>query len=1259
MNTNVVINLSDLCKALEGSLSPNSEVRGQCEQYLVELHKKNGYRTAVLEVIKTTNSVNDNVRMAAAIFLKNSLKDLGNISKEETDVLLREIYNLLLYLEKKDKEIYSQLLQCIRMFVQKKYPDDFGIMNNILEDMDQRKDVRRLYVSLYCLKLIFKQLKLRKRELRETFEKTINTYYYPLVKCVVDLYSADINSTEVSEILCVISKLYYYIYECSIHKNEIILESIDHFFALFDQILKSEIKIENYIDDEQHLKTVPQYKCKRIVLNIVITFIAKFVNKNYNNYANELTQKICEIFLSKWVAVYYEDIILALNNYHKDKRTLTNECLCLLLQGLSYGLESADVYNVYIKSNIDFIIRNIVFPILCYSTKEMEDVLFDEYNYAVNIFNSFSFTDTKSYASDFLKDLTRYRGTKHIPQLCQFCETVLNTYNTNYSQIYAAFQNSEANTMNNSNVAANCLEQNQEALLNNEFCKYKFGALKILECISSRLCDKKRNMNIEDFLKTYIENDLDSKHVLLCHESIVLYCTFIRKCTSIVDENRLLYNYQVVLNHMGSSSLLLRATSAAYMRHFFKFKNARLKAVIIESIPVLIKRMLSIIKEAKFELILMSLESLTYSFKDYITPYINDVVATLCNSYVHLVKKKDEEVSKRNALRNAAMNSGWTHELVDTTAAGLVGDVARFDDYKKGNSFMDEEDEEDEDLNSACMSILTAILNLLESVDEENKAEIYKSTLPWLYVVIDESFKMPTFEHFEEAIVLLTNITYYLDIDQGMYLRFERLFDIYYFNDDEEMKKQELEFMRANQDYILSPFFDAPFRKTDPLYEFILDVSYAVGFIDNLCSKNVEQFVTLHSTSHSIKYVHMIFRLAVEAWKQKVRRSSMKLLFVLFEGNVHIKGIDELLAPVLNLVHHGLLENDRMLKEIKEKEEEDNRKKEEKKHNASLIDQNRGKGGEQNSDLDYDSDDTMESELYGDDILSATVIEHMKQLLYAIIVYDTDNFFYHFTNNGAISYILSFISVLDNVKHNKTRRMYILAMSRILQKVESPHIAPHVPDLNAFIVNLTLMANTYYENKQVADKMSSSDESEDTIDCNSEMEIDDNEDATNEKACKLIKKLEDIKRKNMAAVTQNNAPADMAAANVPGSGYFDASNANTNNAATLCADDASKKQQDNNLKQLLKKEDIDEDSVDDDEDSDYEYDDSSEDSDDDERVGLFDELNAFQMVHDIVTGFYQKYQNLYNAEVVQKLQNLCHSEAQDAMKKLQEEESNK
>ncbi|CRG98030.1 importin-7, putative [Plasmodium gallinaceum] len=1170
---NELLSTQKLCEVLEGSISDSKEKRSQCEEYLKQITKLDGYINVILNIVKSNNVVDDNIRISASIFLKNSIKNnYDRLKKEEISALTKSIYESLLYLEMKDKQLYIQLFEIMKILIHNNFPEYFYILDNILEDINQRKDVRKLYVSLYCLKLIFKKLKIKKKENNELYTEILNKYFYPLINCLYDLSSLDINNNDVSEILSIICKIYYYVNDSYLIKEVIILEYMDNYFSLFDFILKNEIVVPNYIEDQNYLKKLPQFKCKRIVLDIITRLFSRYVNTNYNKFNNDITKKFCEIFLNKWLCPLFEDFIIILQSYHKNKKTLTDECLVFVLQGLSYGVENSLIYKNYIKNNVDFLVRNIIFPILCYNQDDIEKVIYDEYDYTINIFNTYVVEDKKASASSFIKDLTRYRGLKHISDLFLLCENIISTYNENYNMIY------NNNNIYNSNNNEKENQNDMETLLGNDFCKYKYGALKILECLYNRLCDKKRNMNIEEFLKTYVENDLNSPNYLLCYQSIVTYCCFIKKVQHFSDLNNLLRNYEIILNHMSSSSLLIRVASASYIKKFFKIKNDFLKNAIIKTIPILIERLLNVIKEIKCEYIVMTLDNLAYTFKDYITPYVNDVIIALCSSFVYLINKKDVEENGNNSLEHNLRNNGdnMNENSIIKQKYGM--------NEKKGKKTENEE----LDLNSVILSILTAILSLLDSVDEGNKEEIYKNTVSYLYVVVDETFKSPSIDYLEEALSLLTNITYYLDIDEQVYLRFEKLYDIFYFNSDEDLKMQEINLIRSNPQLILSTDLIMNEKNNDAyFYDFIFDFSFSIGVFDNIISKATEYFVNMYSQTYSMKYIHMVYRLGIFALHSKIIKGSCKLFFILFEATVKIRGVDELIIPVLTAFSLKIFKHDEV---------------------TTIMDKKK-----KDSIGNNDETESICSE-YDEDILSKTSIEYIKNLFYAIIIYDVDKFFLFFNNMNKTNYILLFLSNLSDVKINNTRKLYLLAMSTILENIHNSNISMHINEVNSFILNLVNVANSYYENKNTKEASEKSyDTDTSSVDDNSEVDIDENEDATNEKAFKLIKTIEALEKKNDLKIKLKD-------------------NVDLENLDNVV-------QKDNNYNNEVENN-FNEEDDDDDDDAYYDYDDCSDYSTDEYRKGFFDDINAFKILYDATSNFYSKYENTYNNEVLNKIKYL-------------------
>ncbi|CAA9986129.1 importin-7, putative [Plasmodium knowlesi strain H] len=1222
MNTN--LSTEKLCEVLEGSISASKEKRTQCEEYLKQVCKVEGYIQVILNIVKSANIVDDNIRISALIFLKNTIKNnYETLKKEEISGLTKDIYEIFLYLEMKDKQIYMQLFEIMKVLINNSFPEHFVILDNILNDVNQRKDVRRLYVSLYCLKLIFKKLKIRKKKNNELYTEMLNKYFYPLINCLYDLSSLDINNNEVSEILCIICKIYHYVNDNFFINEVIILEYMDNYFSLFDFILKNEIVVSNYMDDESYLKTLPQYKCKRIVLDIVTRLFSRYVNTNYNKCNNEITEKFCHAFLNKWLCPFFEDLIIILQSYHKNKKTLTDECLVYILQGLSYGVENALIYKNYIKNNFEFLVRDVIFPLLCYNDDDIEKFLCDQYDFTMNIFNTYIVEDKKASATSFIKDLTRYRGSKHISELFHLCENVISTYNQNYHMVYSKFANQ-----------GNQDEAMVEELLRNEFCKYKYGALKILECLYSRLCDKKRNMNIEQFLKTYVENDLNNPNHLVCYQSIVTYCCFIKKVQHFNDVNGLVRNYEVVLNHIGSPSLLIRVASASYIKKFFKIKNDYLKNVIIKSIPILIERLLNVIKEVKCEYIVMTLDNLAYTYKDYITPYVNDVVITLCTSFVFLINKKDEEESAHNSLENSLRhNPDMISHTQDSALRNDRYSLMNDDGYNITKKEKKTENEE-LDLNSVILSILTAILSLLDSVDEGNKEQIYKNTMSYLYVVVDETFKSPSIDYLEEALSLLTNITYYLDIDNDVYLRFEKLYDIFYFNTDENLKMQELNCIRNNPQLILSTDLILSEKTTDVyFYDFIFDLSFSIGVFDNIISKATEQFVNLYSERYGMKYIHMVYRLGIFALHSRIVKDSCKLFFILFEATVKIRGVDELVIPILTAYCMKLFKHDEASALM-------DQKKKKKELTMEAKNQNVNKNGDED-----DGADSICSE-YDEDILSKTSIEYIKKLFYSIIIYDVNQFFLFFNNTNRTNYILSFLSNLSDVQMNNTRKLYILAMSTILDNMHNSHISVHMGEANSFILNIVNVAKVYYENKnEQKDSSEKSFDSESSSgDENSEVDIDENEDATNDKAFKLIKTIEALEKKNELKIklkenvnlNKLDEIANQQNINNSASGQNMSSNNFTNkDMLKQYSTNEQLLQQDNTRRHQDEDDDDDDDSDDDDDD-----DDCSDYSNDEYRKGFFDDINAFKILYDTTSNFYGKYESVYNGEIMQKIKYL-------------------
>ncbi|VWU50033.1 importin-7, putative, partial [Hepatocystis sp. ex Piliocolobus tephrosceles] len=1010
--------------------------------------------------------------------------------------------------------------------------------------------------------------------------------------------------------------------------------------------------------DNEYLKHLPQFKCKKNVLIIINRLLSRYINNKYNKFSNELTEKFCTIFLNKWLSIYFQDFIIILQSYFRNKKTLTDECLVYVLRGLSYGVENSLVYKNYIKSNISFIIRDIIFPIVCYDNEDIEKLEFDEYDFTMNQFNNYMLENKKTNAINFVLDLTRYRGNNHITDIFELCISYMNTYNQNCEGIYSyqpgdiIINNNTTNIHNNGNIMLNNKKYSEnyiKRILFNNYCKYKYGSMQLLECLHCRMCDKKRNMNVEQFLKLYIEKDLQSPNYFICYQAIVTYCCFVKKIKEFVDINSILQNYEIILNHMSSDSLLIRVASASNIKKFFKIQNDLLQNLIIKTIPILIERLLNVIKEVKCENVVMTLDNLAYTFKDYISPYVKDVTIAMCTSFVYLINQKEEtnEITgneKQNELKSSYNQMGEQNSMLNTNNAQV--DTNLLEDTKKTK------ETDDMDLNSLIISILNAISSLLDAVDESNKANIYKYTLSYLYVVIDETFKCPSVDYLEEALALFTNITYYLDIDEQVYMRFENLFNIFYFNMDNELKEKELSIIKTNPNLILSTEVILTDKNNVDTYyyDYIYDISFSLGVFDNILSKDALNFINIYSEKYGLKYIHMLYRLGIFALHSKIVKYSSKLFFILFEATVNTKGVNELVVPVLTAFSAKLFKHDEI--QLLMNKKKINLQNNNNGQNQKLLSSNQTNTiGEED---EYDDNNSSYSS-YDDDLLSKVSLEYIQRLFYSILIYDIDIFFNFFNNINKTKEILLFLTNLEDIKMNHTRKLYILAMSSIIQNMHKDNINIHINDLNTFLLSITNVAQSYHEIKNNADNETnkSTDSYSSSDEENSEIDIDEDEDATNENTLKLLKTIQTLgKKNNLKDKTLLNYTENSTDNNSTNVNNLNDTTINNNNTDTIINNtnlsNLSTLLDKENLKKLKKKqaalEEEEEEEEEDEDDEDYysNYDDYSDysDSDDECRQGFFDNINPLKILFDTTNNFYTKYNKMYNEEIANKIKYL-------------------
>ncbi|XP_026191718.1 importin beta-like SAD2 homolog [Cyclospora cayetanensis] len=155
----------ELCKVLEGTYSPNAEVRGQAEAFLKSISPTEGLLSALVQILRH-DQVDLPVRTAASVTLKNEVRQhwesrsadgdegvsssgasasqagsTGVYGEEEKQILRQSLYPMVKELGGQAAPVRLQLIECIRIIALQDYPERWPtILDEVCADLGPSND---------------------------------------------------------------------------------------------------------------------------------------------------------------------------------------------------------------------------------------------------------------------------------------------------------------------------------------------------------------------------------------------------------------------------------------------------------------------------------------------------------------------------------------------------------------------------------------------------------------------------------------------------------------------------------------------------------------------------------------------------------------------------------------------------------------------------------------------------------------------------------------------------------------------------------------------------------------------------------------------------------------------------------------------------------------------------------------------------------------------------------------------------------------
>ncbi|OEH76840.1 importin [Cyclospora cayetanensis] len=688
----------ELCKVLEGTYSPNAEVRGQAEAFLKSISPTEGLLSALVQILRH-DQVDLPVRTAASVTLKNEVRQhwesrsadgdegvsssgasasqagsTGVYGEEEKQILRQSLYPMVKELGGQAAPVRLQLIECIRIIALQDYPEstpaglhNFApvryalafarwptILDEVCADLGPSNDACRLFSSLSVLRKLVGAYEFKGRDSRKALDGIIDRTWPCLLPTAARLIKeGGPENLEAMTLFKLALKIYWSCTQLCLSNSPLVVSTMDTWFELLSTCIKlpgtpttHAIALINKIPasllanlSTEERSQLPVYKAKKWALQIVQRVFTRFGDpkmlKRERSGPVKEGHEVAKAFGTHFIDTW--------------SRRLTEELL-----------DDAETWET---EPVEFIRRQ---------SDPLE-----------------AFSQPREAAIEFIKSLVRYRSKDFLEPM--------------YMAVHR--------------VCAEYQQAVQSRSLTEDMFRAKDGALMLAGAVCDRLTSKKRQAPIEGMLSSFVLPDLGSPNKFLRMRACWVYEVFLERVNTWHEPAAVVEAYNRMLALLGDPELPVRVQAGVSIKAFFDLDLPELQQVIVPNLKWLAERLFVLMQDIDHDQLVTTLEQLVASNEQHIAPLAKDLTAALATALLAMLNR--EGAAQRNK----------------------------------------DEDAED-DAAFASIAVMSTLKTVLGAVTET--PHVYSEILPDLLPALGVLVSPDAVDHFEDTLEILSYFTFYL-----------------------------------------------------------------------------------------------------------------------------------------------------------------------------------------------------------------------------------------------------------------------------------------------------------------------------------------------------------------------------------------------------------------------------------------------------------------------------------------------------------------
>jgi hypothetical protein len=582
-----------LQNALAHTYSPNAQERKAAEQQVETLKAQAGGVPVLLQVVANT-SLDRNVRQAAAVSLKNIISkhweqkenDPG-VFNDDKNVIRENVMEVLC--TERDSSVRDLLAESVNNIAGFDFPDAWPSYLPSIVNMIKTQDQLRIYNSLVGLRKVIKRYEFKPTEKRGPLNMIVDTLF-PLLLQVFKVLLAH-NSVEAAHVLHVLCKIYWsgvqFIVPTTLQDPACLAAWMECFHALLMKKLPEASEGVEPLGQPTEIADRmewPWWKAKKWICQITSRMLTrfgnpKFTDKNHQAFATYFAENCAPKLL---------EAKMHLLSLRAQNQFCTSKVLQLSLTYVTGSIEQIRTYRL-IKPHLNFVLFQVVFPMLCLTETDLELWHTDPHEFVRRQHDILEeFHDPRAAAITLLCDLCKLRHKDALKPVLAHCTKFLTDYQTKSA-----------------------------AQLTAEDCRQKDGILLGLGSLSEHMRRRKIYANqMEMLLVQHVYPEFQSPYGFMRMRASWITMRFAE--INFSNEQNLITGTQLVVNAIRDKELPVQIQSAKTIKDLIPMESAR--TVVGPMLPQVIEQYFRLMTEIGNDDVVNALQSIIEHFEDQIAP---------------------------------------------------------------------------------------------------------------------------------------------------------------------------------------------------------------------------------------------------------------------------------------------------------------------------------------------------------------------------------------------------------------------------------------------------------------------------------------------------------------------------------------------------------------------------------------------------------------------------------------------------------------